>query len=195
MSTCPIPCLESSPTPSHMPKPNVRKIQFSKQKFFVLENIIPSFGKIYWTTLRGELLGNSLKQSWISFRDEPLDNSPRQFFGKSSLKFLSQSFSFFFHFFFMSCTHTYHSRVLQCIWNALCHFQTIHANIFYMHILTKINSHTSCYSIHGDNIKISSHGLITIQTIHFESPKKHKNSHTTHVNSRTLGSALFTVTQ
>ena len=94
----------------------------------------------------------------------------------------------------MSYTHTYHSRVSRCIWNALCHFQTIHANISIMHILTKFNSHTSCYSIHDNNIKISSYGLITIQAIHFESPKQHKNSHTTHVNSRTLGSTLFTAT-
>ena len=135
MSTCPIPCFESSPTPSHMPKMNVRKIQFSKQKVFVLEYLLSSFGKIYWTTLRGELLGNSPKQSWVRLRDELLDNSPRQFFGKSSLKFLSQPFSFFIH--FVSCTHTYRSRVPRCIWIALCHFQTIHANIFFMPILTK----------------------------------------------------------
>ena len=173
MSTCPIPCLESSPTPSHMPKPNVRKIQFSKQKVFVLKNLLPSFGKIYWITLQGELLGNYLKQSWVRLRDELLDNSPRQLFGKSSLKFLSQPFSFFFH--FVSCTHAYRSRVPWCIWNALCHFQTIHPNIFYMHILTKINSQKSCYSIHGNNIKISSHELIKIQAIHFESPKQHTN--------------------
>ena len=36
------------------------------------------------------------------------------------------------------CTHIYRSRVPRCIWNALCHFQTIHANIFYIHILTKL---------------------------------------------------------
>ena len=111
MSTCPIPCLESSPTPSHMPKPNVRKIQFSKQKVFVLENVLPSFGKIHWTTLRGELLGNSSKQSWVRLRNEPLDNSPRQFFRKSSLKFLSQPFSFFFY--FLLC-HALTSTILRC---------------------------------------------------------------------------------
>ena len=157
MSTCPIPYLESSPTNSHIPKPNVRKTLFSKQKVFVLENVQPSFGKIYWTTIRGELLGNSPKQSWLRLQDELLDNSPGQFFRKSSLKFLSQPFSFFFH--FLSC-HALTPTILGCIWNALCHFQTIHANIFYIHILTKINSHTSCYSIHSNNIKISSHGLI-----------------------------------
>ena len=111
MSTYPIPCLQSSPTPSHMPKPNVRKIQFSKQKVFVLENVLPSFDKFYWTTLRGELLGNSPKQSWVRLRDELLDNSPRQFFGKSSLKFLSQPFSFFFHFL---SSHALTPTILGC---------------------------------------------------------------------------------
>ena len=33
------------------------KIQFSKQKLFVLENLLLSLGKIYWTTLRGESVG------------------------------------------------------------------------------------------------------------------------------------------
>ena len=72
-----------------------------------------------------------------------LDNSPKQFMGSSDvncwtisqpnspenlpLKFLSQPFSFLFS--FMSCTHTYRSRVTRCIWNALCYFQTIHVNI------------------------------------------------------------------
>ena len=75
------PLLEPSLTPLRMPKPNMRKhyfqnkmfcsrkhcfhnkrflfskTLFSKQKVFVLENILPSFGKIYWTTLRGEFVG------------------------------------------------------------------------------------------------------------------------------------------
>ena len=40
----------------------------------------------YWTTLRGEFLDISPKQSWAPLRDELLDNSPRQFFGKSSIE-------------------------------------------------------------------------------------------------------------
>ena len=111
MSTFPIPCLESSPTPLHMPRPNVRKTLFSKENVFVLENVLPSFGKIYWKTLRGELLGNSPKHSWVRLRDELLDNSPWQFFGKSSMKFLSQPFSFFFH--FLSC-HALTPIILMC---------------------------------------------------------------------------------
>ena len=125
--THPLPCLELSLTPSHMPKPRVRKYYFQNKRFFFLKNILSSFGKIYWTTLRGELLGDFPKQSWVHLRDELLDNSPRQFFGKSSLKFLSQPFFLFLS--FMSCTHTYCARLPRCIWNALCHFQTTNANI------------------------------------------------------------------
>ena len=95
------PCLESSPIPSHMPKPNSSKIQFQNKRFLFSKTYYRVSVNIYWTTLRGELLGNSPKQSWVSLRDELLDNSPRQFFGKSSLKFLSQPFSFLFH--FLSC--------------------------------------------------------------------------------------------
>ena len=111
--THPFPLLKPSLTPSRMPKPSVRKTLFSKQKVFVLENIIPSFDKIYWTTLRGELLGNSPKQFmglcyvnyWTTLQGNSLKNLP--------LKFLSQPFSFLFS--FMSCTHTYCSWLPQCI--------------------------------------------------------------------------------
>ena len=106
--THPFPLLEPSLTSSRMPKPSVRKTLFSKQKVFVLENIIPSFGKIYWTTLRGELLGNYMKQSWVFLRDELLDNSPRKFFGKSSFEI-----PFTTIFLFLSC-HALTPIVLGC---------------------------------------------------------------------------------
>ena len=96
--THPFSLLEPSLTLSSMTKPSVRKTLFSKQKVFVHENIIPSFSKIYWTTLRGELLGNSLKQSWVFLRDELLDNSPRQFFEKSPFEI-----AFTTIFLFISC--------------------------------------------------------------------------------------------
>ena len=104
--THPFPLLEPSLTPSHMSKPNVRKTLFSKQKVFVLENILPSFSKIYWTTLRGELLGNSLKQSCVCLQDELLDNSPMQFFKKSSFEI---PFTTIFLFLFF---HVMHSHLL-----------------------------------------------------------------------------------
>ena len=132
------PLLEPLLTPSRMPKPNVRKHCFQNKRFFVLENVLPSFDKYIGQPSEANLLDNSPKQfmgssnvnCWTIAQPNSLKNLP--------LKFISQPCSFLFS--FMSCTHTYHSRVPQCIWNALCHFQTIHANIFYMHILTKINS-------------------------------------------------------
>ena len=136
MSTCPIPCLESSLTPSHMPKPNVKKYSFQNKRFLflktlyrVLVNILDyTPRRIARSFFRNSHGSASEMNCWTTLQGNSSENL--------SLKFLSQSFSFLFS--FMSCTHTYRSRVPQCIWNALCHFQTIHANIFYMHILTKL---------------------------------------------------------
>ena len=135
MSTCPIPCLESSLTPSHMPKPNVRKIQFSKQKVFV-ENLLPNFGKYIrqpseencWVMLRNSHGSASEMNCWTTLQGNSSENLPWNSFHNH----------FHFSFIFVSCSHIYCSRVPRCIWNALCHFQTIHANICYMHILTKL---------------------------------------------------------
>ena len=74
------------------------KLQFSKQKLFVLENTLPSFGKYIRLPSEANCWIIFPKQSWASLRNKLLDHSPRQLFGKSSLKFLSQSFSFFFYF-------------------------------------------------------------------------------------------------
>ena len=148
MSTCPIPCLESSPTPLHMPKPNARKIQISKQKVFVLENTLPSFGKYFGLP--------SEANCWIIFSNSHGSTSEMNCWttlqGNSSENLSGNSFHNCFHFSF-NFFHVMHShlpsRVPRCIWNALCQFKTIHANILYMYILTKINSHNSCYSIHN----------------------------------------------
>ena len=110
------------------------KIQFSKQKLFVLENLLPRFGKYIGQPSEVNLLDNPPKQfigpsdvnCWTTSQHNSPENLPS--------KFLSQTFSFLFS--FMSCTHTLYSRVPQCIWNALCQFQNIHANIFFMYILT-----------------------------------------------------------
>ena len=108
--THPFPLLESSLTLSRMPKPNVRKTSFSKQKIFVLENLIPSFGKYIGLPYEANCWIIFPKQSWVSLRDELLDHSPRQFFGKSSLKFLSQPF---LHFSFLLC-HALTPNFLGC---------------------------------------------------------------------------------
>ena len=98
--THPFPLLESSPTPSLMPKPNVRKTSFLKQKIFVLENLIPSFGKYIGLSSKANCWIIFSKQSWVSLRDELLDNSPRKFFEKYSLEI---PFTTIFHFSFLSC--------------------------------------------------------------------------------------------
>ena len=108
--THPFPLLESLLTLSRMLKPNVRKTSFSKQKLFVLENIIPSFDKYIGLPSEANCWIIFLKQSWDSLRDELLDHSPRQFFGKSSLEI---SFTTIFHFSFLSC-HALTPNFLGC---------------------------------------------------------------------------------
>ena len=73
-----------------------KNIQFSQQKFFVLENLLPSFGKIIWTTLRGELLDNSPKQSWSSSEVICWTSLPGNSSENLPSKLLSQTFSFCF---------------------------------------------------------------------------------------------------
>ena len=96
--------------PSHMPKPNVKKTSFSKQKVFVFENIIPSFGKYIGLPSEANCWIIFPKQSWVSLRDELLDHSLRQFFRKSSLEIL---FTTIFHFSFLSC-HALTPNFLGC---------------------------------------------------------------------------------
>ena len=104
------PLLEPSLTPSLMPKPNVRKILFSKQKVFVLENILPNFDKIYWTTLQGEFVGELSETIHGLIRLELLNNLPTQFSGKSSIEI---PFTTIFVFHFLSC-HALTPIILGC---------------------------------------------------------------------------------
>ena len=150
--THPFPLLEPSLTPSRMPKPNVRKTSFSKQKVFVLENLIPSFSKYIRLSSEANCWIIFPKQSWVSLRDELLDHSLRQFFGKSSLEI---HFTTIFHFSFLSC-HAFtpnFSRLPRCIWNALCHFQTIHANISQSCIYYQFHILITFYLIHINNVE------------------------------------------
>ena len=102
--THPFPLLEPSLIPSRMPKTNVRKTLFSKQKVFVLENILPSFGKIYWTTLQGEFVGKLSKKIHGPLRRELLDNLPTKFSEKSSLEI---PFTTIFIFIFFHVMHSH----------------------------------------------------------------------------------------
>ena len=148
MSTCQISCLESSLTPLHMPKPNASKNTVFKTKAFCPRNLPLNFGKYIGLPSEANCWIIFSEQSWIHLRDELLDHSPRQFFGKSSLKFLSQSFSLFFSF---SC-HALTPIVLGCP----CAYGMHYANskqftliYFTCMYINKFNSHNSCYSIHN----------------------------------------------
>ena len=81
-----------------------KNMQLSQQKLFVLENLLPSFDKNLWTILRGELLDNSSKQTWSSSKVICWTSLPGNSSENIPSRFLSQIFSFLFH--FMSCTHT-----------------------------------------------------------------------------------------
>ena len=117
MSTCPIPCLESSLTPSHMLMP-CKKIVFKQKYLFEL-----------WATLRYKYVGQSSEVNLLG-------NSPKQFIGLSDVNCWtisqhnsSKNFPIKFYFnnftkefivwttlrFYLSCTHTYYSRVPRCI--------------------------------------------------------------------------------
>ena len=107
--THPFPLLEPSLSPSRMPKPSVRKHCFQNKRFL--------FSKTYYQ--------DSVKSIGQPSKANLLDSSPKQFMGPSDvscwtisqhnspetlpLKFHSPPFSFLFS--FMSCTHTYCSRV------------------------------------------------------------------------------------
>ena len=143
-ATHPFPFLEPSPTPSRMPKTNVRKTSFSKQKLYVLKNIIPSFGKYIGLPSEANYWIIFPKQSWVSLRDELLDYSPRKFFENSSLDI---PFTTTFHFSFLSC-HALTPNFLGCPGAYEMHYAiSKQFMLIYNHVCTNINLPT-CNSIH-----------------------------------------------
>ena len=93
----PFPLLEPSPTPSRMPKPSVRKHCFQNKKFL--------FSKTYYRVSVKSIGQPSEVNCWVILRNshgplrcELLDNSPRQFFEKSSFEI-----HFITIFLFLSC--------------------------------------------------------------------------------------------
>ena len=108
------------------------------------------------------MLDHFSKQSWVSLRDELLDHSPRQYFGKSSLKFLSQPFSFFF----LSC-HALTPNFLGFPSAYEMHYAISkpHMSIYQLCIyINKIYILITCYLIHINNIKIGTLELINNST-------------------------------
>ena len=106
--THPLPCLEPSLTPSRMPKPRVKKYRFQNKRFLFSKTTLLSFGKYIGLPSEANCWIIFSKQSWVSLRDELLDHSPRQFFGKSSLEI-----PFTTIFLFLSC-HALTPIVLGC---------------------------------------------------------------------------------
>ena len=137
-ATHPFPLLEPSLTPSRMPKPNARKTLFSNKRVFVLKKVLSSFGKYIELPFEANCWIIFSKQSWVSLRDELLDHSPRQLFGKSSLEI---PFTTIFHFSFLSC-HALTPNFLGCPGAYEMHYAISkpHANISIMHILTKFHT-------------------------------------------------------
>ena len=144
MSTCPNPCLESSPTPSHMPKPNASNIISFQNKIFLFSK---THYRISVNTLDYPLrrIARYFSETvMVLIRSDLLDNSPRKFFEKSSLKFLSQTFLFCF----ISC-HVLTPNILGCPSAYGMYYANskivilIYKTCIYINI---IKSHKSCYA-------------------------------------------------
>ena len=103
MSTCSFPCFESSPTLSHLPKPCMRKISFSKQNLLFLKINYRSVGKNMGLPSEANWLVSFPKQSWSSSEIICWPISQPNSSENHPVKFLSQPCSFFRK--FMSCTH------------------------------------------------------------------------------------------
>ena len=76
--------IESSPTPSHMPKPNASKNTVFKTKVFVLENLLPNFGKYIgqpsevncWVILRSSHGSTFEMNCWTTLQRNSSENLP-----------------------------------------------------------------------------------------------------------------------
>ena len=83
MSKCPFPCLKSSPTPSHLPKPCMRKISFSKQNLLFLKIHYRNSIKI-WDYPPRRMCWRIPETVMVLIQNDLLDRFPTPFFGKSS---------------------------------------------------------------------------------------------------------------
>ena len=144
MSKCPFPCLESSPTPSHLLKPCMRKIPFSKQNLLFLK-INYRMSVKYGTTLRGECVGELPETVMVLIRNDLLDRLPTPFSEKSSCEIpFTIMFVFFFH-----KTHVMHSHLISRLPGAYeMHYaiSIIFIQIYHLCIYSQIYIHTTCNS-------------------------------------------------
>ena len=106
LSTCPIPCPESSLTLSHMPKLNASKISSFQNKSFLF---LKTYYRVSIKILDyppGRIAGYRSETVMVLIRSDLLDDSPRQFF-------LRNSFHKHFCFCFLSC-HALTPNILGC---------------------------------------------------------------------------------
>ena len=118
------------------------KSQFSKQKLFVIENLLPRFGKYIGLPSEAIMLDNLLKQfmgpynvnCWTISQHNSPENLPSIF--------LSQYFSFYF----LSC-HALTPNILGCPSAYGIHYANSNNPCQYIkHVyINIINSHNSCY--------------------------------------------------
>ena len=160
MSTCPFPCLESSPTPSHLPKPCMGKISFLKQNLLFLK-INYRMSVKYETTLRGENVGELPETVMVLIRNDLLDSLPTLFSGISSYEI---------HFAIMLVfqkIHVMHSHLISRLpgayENVLCLFNHF-IPIYIICIYSQFYNHTTCNSTISTITQISSFERITISS-------------------------------
>ena len=134
----PSPCLESSPTPSHLPKLCIRKISFSKQNLLFLK-INYRMSVKYETTLRGECVRELPETVMVLIRNYLLDRFPTPLSGISSCEIP------FATMFVFQKSHVMHSHLISRLpsayENALCFFNHFHINISNMLIFSNLQSH------------------------------------------------------
>ena len=111
------PCLESSPTPSHLLMPCMKIV--SKQKYLFYSWATLQY-KYVGQSSEANLLGNSLKlfmglsdvNCWTISQHNSSDNFSIKFY---SNKFTKEIIVWTTLRFYLLCTHTYYFRVPQCL--------------------------------------------------------------------------------
>ena len=148
----PSPCLESSPAPSHLPKPCMRKHHFQNKTCCSLKIQYQDSVK-YGTTLRGECAGELPETVMVLIQNDLLDRLPTPFSGKSSCEIPFATMFVFQKIHFMH-SHLI-SRLPGTYENALCLFNHF-IPIYIICIYSQFYNHTTCNSTISTITQISS---------------------------------------
>ena len=165
MSKCPIPCLESSPTSSHLSKPCIRKYHF-QNKTYCSRKYTTEFRLKYGTILRGECVGELLEIVMVLIRNDLLDRLPTPFSRKSSCEIP------FATMFVFQKIHVMHSHLISRLpgayENTLCHFNHFFIPIYQICIYSQIAFTPHVIQYGSTNTQICS---LELFNIHQTSPK------------------------